>query len=162
MDTLYRSGFIGDQIVLTLPLKNADGTEFLAGTSHALIFTAKYQDSDADADAVIQLASGSGIVHSTSNAICTIHPAATSDLSSCNLIFDIQAQHLTTGEIVRTVAYGRLQLRRDVTRETTTSIPVITTGSPLPLGPLVSVTAGDELEIVSGEITYYVPLYRRP
>ena len=162
MDTLYRSGFIGDQIVLTLPLKNADGTALTPGTDYALIFTAKNSDADDDSAAVIQLASGAGIVHSGSNAVCTIHPDATVDLSARNLIFDVQAQHVVTGEIVRTAAYGRLQLKRDITRSTTTSIPVITTETPLPFGPVISVTDGDELEIIQDGITYYIPLYRRP
>ena len=161
MNLLYRSGFIGDQIVMTLPLKNADGTAFTPANDYALILTAKYRDTDEDADAVFQLATGAGIVHSTSNAVCTVHRDSTVDLDPHNLVFDVQAQHVVTGEIVRTVAYGRLQLHRDITRSTTTSVPAVTTTDPLPFGPVVSVTAGDELEIVSGGITYYVPVYRR-
>lgn len=161
MNILYRSGFIGDQIVMTLPLKNADGTDFTPASDYALILTAKYRDTDEDASAVFQLATGAGIVHSSSNAICTVHRDSTLDIDPHNLIFDVQAQHTITGEIVRTVAYGRLQLCRDITREATTSVPVITTETPLPFGPVVSVTAGDDLEIISDGITYYVPLYRR-
>lgn len=141
MDTLYRSGFIGDQIILTLPLKNADGTTFTPGSDYALIFTAKNYDTDADADAVIQLTTGAGIVHSTSNAICMIHPAATADLRARTLVFDIQAQHVVTGEVVKTAAYGNLRLVRDVTRLAVTSIPVVTTEDPLPFGASGTVTS---------------------
>lgn len=134
MDTLYRTGSLGDQIVLTLPLKNADGTDFEPGDDYALIFTAKRRDTDTDADAVIQCATGAGIEASGSNAVVTINRAATVDLEPCKLVCDIQAQHVVTGEIVRTVAYLILGLRRDITRETTTSVPVITTEDPLPFG----------------------------
>ena len=138
MDTLYRTGSIGDQIVLTLPLKNADGTAFEPGDDYAMIFTAKRRDTDTDEDAVIQCATGAGIVASGSNAVVTINRAATVDLEPCKLVCDVQAQHVVTGEIVRTVAYLILGIRRDITRETTTSVPVITTDDPLPFGPSVS------------------------
>lgn len=153
MDTLYRTGFLGDQIVITLPLKNEDGTAFTPGTAYSLIFTAKLEDTDEDSAAILQLASGAGIVHSGSNAICTINPAATLALAPLNLVFDIQAQNVTTGEVIRTPAYGRLQLRRDITRLTTTSIPIFTSSEPVPftvaiadaVAGLVSLTGGQTI-----------------
>ncbi len=161
MDTLHREGFIGTQITLTLPMRNLDGTEFVPRDNYALIFTAKNNENDEDADAVIQLTTGAGIVHDYDNAICTIQRAATIDLTARVLIFDIMARHVVTGEVIHTVSYGRLQLHRSITRETSTSIPVVTTEDPLPFGPVVSVTAGDDLEVIHNGITYYVPLYRR-
>jgi len=156
MITLY----IRDSKTLEIPLA-WESSPFVAGTAWALIFTAKHDADDEDAAAAFQKASGAGITTSGSNAFVAIVPDDTDGLESSTLYCDVRAQHADDGRR-RTVWQGRIRLIKDITRETTTSIPVHTTGSPLPFGPSVSVTAGDELEIVSGETTYYVPLYRRP
>lgn len=160
MDTSYREGFIGDTIVFTLPLKRMDGTDFEPGDTHALIFTAKASDADEDSAAILQVASGAGITVSSSLATITIAPAATADLSPATLTCDVQAQHSGTGAVT-TVAYAKLQLRRDITRSTQTSVPVLTDNPAVPFGPPFTVTDGDDLEIIHNGITYYVPLFRR-
>ena len=170
MDTTQLSGFIGDSNSFQIPLTWA-GTAFSPANTWALIFTAKYRATDIDDDAVFQKATNAGITLSgPSTAVVATVPNDTAELPACVLVWDIQAQHVITGA-VRTVAIGRLSLTRDVTRETTTSIPVVTTEDPLPYGPpmptgledltSVTITADDELELVKDGITYYTPLFRR-
>jgi len=74
---------------------------------------------------------GTGLTHSGSNAVIALVPADTTGLSDAVYFGDVQAQHNTTGE-VRTVAAYRLRLLRDVTRGTSTSIPIYTTEPPVP------------------------------
>ena len=128
--------FIGDShthaIPLTWPL---DGAPFSPGADWLLIFTLKAKVDDADTSALFQKASGAGISVTGSTAAVSTVPQDTMELSPADrLPWDIQAQHVTTGE-VRTVAAGRMSLSRDVTRQTTTSVPVHTAEPPVPVGP---------------------------
>ena len=163
------STYIGDTPTLAIPLE-WDGEAFAAGTAWALIFTAKRQENDADEDAVFQKATGAGITHSGYTAMVTLVEEDTIEENPADLFYDVQAQNVTDGRVY-TVADGRLELTRDKTRKTTTSVPVHTTTPPLPFGPTlpagletitsIIITAGDDLEIVKNGITYYLPLYRR-
>lgn len=126
MDITQLTGFIGDSTSFQIPLTWA-GTAFSPGETWAIIFTAKHRASDADDAAVFQKASNAGITLSgASTAVIATVPSDTATLQACTLHCDIQAQHLTTGE-VRTVGYARLALSRDITRETTISLPIYTT-----------------------------------
>lgn len=163
------TAFIGDSVTLAVPLTWQDAP-FAPGDDWALIFTAKHRARDTDAEAVIQKASGAGIEVTGYTASVSLVPLDTLALRACDLVFDIQAQHVTTGA-VRTAAIGILALARDITRETETSIPVNTTEDPLPFGPTmpeglgdfdsITIAAGDELELVKDGVTYWIPLYRR-
>lgn len=139
MNKTFLSAFIGDSETLSIPLTRNDGSEFAPGEEYALIFTAKYVGTDPDTDAVIQKASGAGITVTGSTAVVSLVPDDTIEESDRTLVFDVQAQHVTTAE-VRTVAAGSLTLVRDITRETTTSVPVITTETPTPFSDTAVVT----------------------
>lgn len=123
--------FIGDSKFFSLPLAWA-GEPFEPDAGWSLIFTAKHSAGDDDNSAVIQKASGTGITVSGATAMVEIVPQDTIFLPSTQLIWDIQAQSLTTGE-VRTVAIGGLKLTRDVTRRTTTSLPIFTQQPGIPI-----------------------------
>jgi hypothetical protein len=116
---------IGDSTTFTLPLRWKKAA-FTPGNDWSLIFTAKSDPDDSDANAKIQKATGAGLTATGSNAALDIVPADTLTLPDEVLFCDIQAQHTTSGE-VRTVWQERWQLARDITRETTTSIPIFTT-----------------------------------
>ena len=120
--------FNGDSVTHDIPLAWR-GEAFEPGVDWLLIWTAKEDPADPDSAAVIQKASGVGITAEGSVASVAVVPADTVEAAQRVLFWDVQAQHATTGE-VRTVAIGSLRLTRDVTRETTTSIPVQTTEPP--------------------------------
>ncbi len=122
--------YLGDSRTLSLPL-TWQGAAFTPGVNWGLIWTAKRKASDDDAAAIIQKASGAGIEVTASTAYIALVPEDTLEQIPGTLVTDVQAQHVTTGEI-RTVNFTYLSLLRDVTRETTTSIPVITTQPPVP------------------------------
>ena len=125
MDTTQLNGFLGDSNSFDIPL-TWDGIAFEPDGDWTLIFTAKNRATDPDDLAVFQKATGAGITVTDSTATVTTVPDDTNTLRACNLVCDIQAQNTTTGE-VRTVAYARLSLTRDVTREVTVSVPIYTT-----------------------------------
>lgn len=136
MDTL--TGYIGDStswaIALTHPVT---GAAFTPGGSYALVATLKRRESDSDANAVIQKASGAGITVSGSTATVTLVRADTEGFCECNLHFGIRATHASTGETL-TVAERRVRLEKPTTLETLTSIDVVTTEDPLPFGGIES------------------------
>lgn len=143
MQTTHLSAFIGDSTTLEIPLA-WEGDAFDPGSDWALIFTAKKKSSDPDTLALIQKASGFGIESSSGLALVALVPADTADMQGRNLVCDVQAQHTTTGA-VRTVAYARLSLLRDITRETEVSIPIITTEEPSPILGAVRYDASQSL-----------------
>jgi len=163
------AAYLGDTTDLAIPLTWA-GAAFAPGDDWGLIFTAKTAATDADTAAVIQKASGLGITAAGYTATVSLVSADTVDLTVTTLEWDVQAQHVDTGA-VRTVARGKLSLYQDVTRATTTSVPITTTTDPAPFGPSlpagladitsITITAGDDLELVQDGVTYYLPLYRR-
>lgn len=163
------STYIGDTPTLAIPLA-WDGEAFAAGVDWALIFTVKRNENDADSAAVFQKASGAGITVTGYTAQVVLVQEDTLGEKPGNLFWDVQAQHVEDGR-VRTVASGRIDLKRDITRATTTSVPVQTTDPPLPFGPpmpegladftSITITSGDELELVKDGITYWTPLFRR-
>lgn len=124
--------FLGDSITHLIPLR-WQGAAFEPGSDWLLIFTVKVDTADADDGAVIQKASGLGISVAGALASVAMVPQDTVDVTTKTLLWDIQAQHATTGE-VRTVASGNLRLIRDITRLTETSIPIHTTEPPYPSG----------------------------
>lgn len=122
---------LGDSKTHSIPLTWEDAA-FTPGGSWVLIFTAKACAEDPDTASLIQKTSGAGITVSGSTVTLTLVPDDTVDLAAATLFCDIQAQHVTTGA-VRTVTDGlKLKLKRDITRETETSIDVITTEPPVP------------------------------
>ena len=118
------SQFIGDSNSFHLPMA-WNGEPFEPAAQWSLIWTVKRSASEDDSSAVIQKISGAGIAVSGSTAIIEVVPSDTLPIPAVQLVWDLQAQNLTTGE-VRTVAFGGLKLVRDVTRKTTTSLPVYT------------------------------------
>lgn len=125
--------YSGDKKTVLIPLQNeADGTSFTPSTNYNLIFTAKIKNTASDAEAKFQYLTGAGITHSTSNASVVFHPNDTRALGGKTLYWDIQAQHLTNADDIRTVAYGTIVLKRDTTRQTTTSVPINTIGVAVP------------------------------
>jgi hypothetical protein len=131
--------FIGDTSPHTVPMA-WDGEAFEPGEAWSLIFTAKRSAQDSDDAAVFQKVTGAGISVTGNTAEVEIVPADTLALPSATYIWDIQAQSLSTGE-VRTVAFGGLKLTRDVTRRTTTSLPINT------LTPAVPFTGKSAYEV---------------
>ena len=128
------SQWIGDSVVHEIPLIWEGETFNPIGWG--LVFTAKCKTASPDVAAQIQKASGAGIsvalVAGVWVASVEIVPADTVALSKGVLAFDIQAQNTTSGA-VRTVAFGRLALDRDITREAMTSIPIHTSQPPAPI-----------------------------
>jgi len=117
-----------------------DGAAFTPGTDWNLIWTAKKSASDDDAHAAIQKTSGAGITVTGSEAYVELVPFDTAAMATGDLVWDIQAVNVSSGA-VRTVAEGRLTLRRDITRGTATSIPVYTANPPIALGEPVTADA---------------------
>ena len=118
------SQFIGDSNSFHLPMA-WKGEPFEPAAQWSLIWTVKRSASEDDSSAVIQKISGAGIAVSGNTAIIEVVPNDTLPIPAVQLVWDLQAQNLTTGE-VRTVAFGGLKLVRDVTRKTTTSLPIYT------------------------------------
>jgi len=130
--------YLGDSVTHTIRLTWL-GASFTPGNEWALIFTAKTSGDDEDTAALIQKTSGAGITTSTTNALVTLVPDDTSALAAGNIVWDVQGQSSVTDE-VRTLAEGTLTLKRDKTRGVTTTIPVITTETPLPFGHIAAET----------------------
>jgi hypothetical protein len=157
--------FLGDSITHLIPLR-WQGAAFTPESEWLLIFSAKADTADADDDAVIQKASGYGITPDGNVASVTLVPEDTANVTVKTLLWDIQAQHTVSGE-VRTVATGNLRLSRDVTRETTPSVPIHTTEPPVPMGPpgpapvitIGTVTTGAPGTPAAVEITGTAPNY---
>jgi hypothetical protein len=125
--------FLGDSVSVPVPL-TFGGAVFVPGDEWSLIATAKASPAHPDARAVIQKATGAGITAAGSTATLDIVPADTIDLAPGRLFWDIQAQRIAEPHEVRTVAFFDMLLVRDITRETTTSVPVFTTNPPFPGG----------------------------
>ena len=131
--------FIGDNAPHTVPMAWA-GEAFEPGAAWSLIWTAKHSAADDDGSAVVQKATGAGISVTEDTATIELVPDDTLFLPATQLVWDLQAQSLSTGE-VRTVAFGGLKLTRDVTRRTTTSLPINT------LTPAVPFTGKSAYEV---------------
>jgi len=130
---------IGDSKTLAIPM-DWEGAPFEPGSDWGLIFTAKLAEADLDVDAVIQKATGAGITATGSVAYVALVPDDTSSIDAGIVYCDIQAQHLTSGEI-RTIRAIYLNLKRDITRGTSASIPIYTTDPAVLWGEIVSATA---------------------
>lgn len=99
-------------------------SKMFIASDHHLTFTAKSSNSDTDAEALMQLESGNGIIYVSGYAVVEITPEHTSMLvPQRNIQWDIQAED-TLSNSVRTVARGTLHLLRDITRELTPNINV--------------------------------------
>ena len=121
--------FIGDTPAFQIPLTWADAP-FIPNNNWSLIFTAKAHATDLDANALIQKTSGAGITVTGSTASVAMVPQDTQGLSPATIVWDVQAVNTSTGAVC-TVAQGSLNLVRDVTRGTTTSIAVYTENPPV-------------------------------
>lgn len=133
LPTMKLSQYLGDSKTYQIPLMWS-GSPFVPGTEWNLLFTAKARATDADENSLIQKVTGAGISVSTSTAAVEIVPADTAELSPVTIVWDIQAENITTGE-VRTVAAGQLTLARDISRGTVARIPIHTAEPPVLLGP---------------------------
>lgn len=127
------SQYIGDSCTYHVAMA-WQGQPFTPGVDWNLLFTAKARAIDPDASALIQKITGAGIVATGAIAAVEIVPVDTNELPPSSIVWDIQAENITTGEI-RTVAVGSMQLVRDVSRGTSISIPIYTTTPPVLLGP---------------------------
>lgn len=127
------STLIGDTPVFEVSL-TWGGAAFVPGEDWTLIFTAKRNETDPDDGAAFQKASGAGLTVTDSTATITLVSDDTVEEVPASLYYDIQAQHLTDGR-VRTVAIGRLDLQRDITRATTVSVPIHTENAYVARGP---------------------------
>jgi hypothetical protein len=136
--------YSGDSKTLTIPL-TLDGSAFNP-SGFLLIFTAKKSVTDDDSKALIQKVTGTGLTVSGTTATIDLVPQDTASLARENLFCDIQAQNLTTGAVA-TVAFFRLRIDRDVTRSTTTSIPVVTAAPGVPIGPTGATGPANSLSI---------------
>lgn len=110
-------------------------TEFDISSASNLIFTAKRSAYDLDTAALIQKTLGFGLaVLNPYNLALQFVPIDTQDLETeqdRQLVWDIQAQ---IGADLKTVAFGSLCIRLDITRLPVTSVPVYTYSPPLPTG----------------------------
>lgn len=131
--------YSGDTNIVPIPLANdVNGSAFSPGSAYHLVFSAKASNSASDKLAKFQYSSGAGIVDPvvSSNASVTFHPVDTRNDGGKTLYWDIQAEHKTTG-LIKTVAIGTLVLKRDTTRQTTTSVPIHTLSPSVPYtGPI--------------------------
>jgi hypothetical protein len=127
---------LGDNKTLDIPL-TWEGAPFSPVTGDTLIFTVKAAPTDADASALIQkITGGGGITFSGRTATVTLLHADTADLEPATTYFDIQHQDGVTGAVKTLTPPGsRLELRRDITRETTTSVTVVSNEPGSPGGP---------------------------
>ncbi len=132
------TGYIADSSSWTIALVHPiTGAAFTPGNDYGLVATFKNRENDADANAVIQKATGAGITVSGSNATVTLVRADTADFCECNLHFGIRATNASTGASF-TVAERRVKFEKPTTLETTTSVDVVTTEDPLPFGGVTS------------------------
>jgi hypothetical protein len=148
--------FIGDSKTHRVPL-TWDGEDFMPGNAWSLIFTAKRSAHDQDVTAVFQKVSGAGIEVTANNAEIEVVPSDTLALTATLLVWDIQAQNLSTGE-VRTVALGGLKLVRDVTRKTTSSVEIHTTQPGAPMAGKSAYDVAVENGFVGSEIEWIASL----
>jgi len=149
------TGYIADSSSWTIALVHPiTGAAFTPGNDYGLVATFKNRENDSDANAVIQKATGAGITVSGSNATVTLVRADTADFCECNLHFGIRATHATTGASF-TVAERRVKFEKPTTIETTTSVDVITTETPLPFGGVTSYV--DEIETLSDYPSVFPP-----
>ena len=132
--------YIRESITFTIPL-NDRGAAFTPGADYNLIFTAKLSEQDEDVDAVIQKQTGTGITHSTTNALVSLVPDDTDALAAGLIYYDIRAQHTVSG-IRKTVARGVLKLVQDIGREPAVSVPIYTTQPPVPGQRIYNTTTG--------------------
>jgi hypothetical protein len=144
METI--TGYIADSsswaIALVHPIT---GAAFVPGGDYVLVASFKRREKDSDANAIIQKSSGAGITVSGSTATITLVREDTEELTACNLHFGIRATHATTGASL-TVAERRVSLEKPTTIETTTSVAVITTETPLPIALETTASILEKLE----------------
>jgi hypothetical protein len=159
-----QTAYLNDTTTVEVPLLWR-GVAFMPGEEWSLIFTAKQNAADPDSEAVIQKASGAGITARRRFADVELVPADSDSLDPCVLFCDIQGQHLTTGQ-VRTFASFELSFVRDITRETSTSVPVHTTQTPLPFVPaayaLLVADEADRLSRSASEVAGRVVVQETP
>lgn len=150
--------YSGDTKTVVIPLKNEADASVFNPSGYNLILTAKLSNLASDLFSKFQYSTGVGITHSSTNASVVFHPVDTRDFGGKTLYWDIQAQHLTNADDVRTVAIGILVLKRDTTRNTTTSVPIHTiapgipyTGPAGPMGQIaLNIDGGNPSSIYTG------------
>jgi hypothetical protein len=121
--------YLGDSALLAIPL-TWQGRPFNPTGWH-LIFTVKSAGTLPDTAALLQKDSNNGIEIRGTTALITLVPQDSATAAPGTYAYDIQAQNIATSE-VRTLSPGQHTFRRDITRETTTSVPVYTTAPGVP------------------------------
>jgi hypothetical protein len=145
---------VGDAKSYVIPMRwnNAD---FTPSGSYYMIWTLKSNpDTEEDASAKIQKVLSAGITVSGTYATVTLHPVDTAGdadadpviaaLTPGTYFWDLQYQDLSNPDDVKTVRNGTLDLYRDVTRETSASIPIYS-DTPISLTSFVTYESAQSL-----------------
>lgn len=132
---------IGTDKTYTLPM-TWEGVAYSLEAGEILTFSAKRNKSDTDENSVFQKALGSGItVDGSTSTVAIIREDTEEETASQTLHCDIRATRLDGSS--RIVWEGLLKLERAVTRQVTTSRPVNTTNTPLPVVIVQDYDGGD-------------------
>jgi len=125
---MHLEQFIGDSATHRVALAIA-GVAFNP-SGHVLTFTAKADAEDADVDSIFQKTTGAGITTEESGgkyyANIAVVPDDTLSARAGTIVCDIQAVNSATGAR-KTLAFGKMILKRDITRESGASVPIHTT-----------------------------------
>lgn len=132
--------YIGASGLITFPL-TVDGAAVTPDANWGFVFSAKRDHlRNRDAAALFQKASGAGFDTSGSDGEVTLVREDTKDLSPVNLWCGVLGTHAITGETMVCDPF-RLQLARGVTRETVSTLDIITTEPPVPFAGSVSLAS---------------------
>lgn len=154
---------VGDARAHVIPMLWA-GASFTPSDNYYLIWTLKADpDTEEDAAAQIQKVLGAGIAVTDTYATVTLLPPDTAGDDEADPVinpvtpgkyyWDLQYQDLDSPDDVRTVRSGTLDLYRDVTRETSASIPIYS-DTPISLTSFVSYESPQTLTSVQKEQFY--------
>jgi hypothetical protein len=120
----------GDSSTVRIPV-SWDGSLYDATDEavHTITWTLKRNPNDPDTSAAVQKMLGAGITAGEGWVDVELVPIDTQDMPT-NVVFvwDVQVQE--TNGAIRTVATGALTIAKDITRETTISVPVYTLQPP--------------------------------
>jgi len=145
---------VGDAKSYVIPMR-WDNADFTPSDNYYLIWTLKSDpDTEEDTSAKIQKVLGAGISVSGTYATVTLLPPDTAGdpdadpvitpLTPGTYFWDLQYQDLDNPDNVKTVRNGSLDLYRDVTRETSASIPIYS-DTPISLTSFISYESAQTL-----------------
>ncbi len=113
---------------ISIPLTSPDTGADFTPTGCVLLFTLKADESDDDADALVQKISSVGGITLANPSVVTLVPDDFASLvAGVTYEFDIQAQLVASPNTIRTVARGTIKFAYDITQEATLSITTYTT-----------------------------------